>query len=269
MRQSPLVVAGVIVMIAVFVAALLAPWITPYGPEERIWTQPRQPPSPIHWLGTDENGGDVFSRIIWAARIDIMSALIIVGIAIGVGVPLGAIAAYKGGAIDEVTMRVTDVFFAFPSLILAMAVAAALGRNWTNLVIAVAVTWWPAYTRITRGQVLAERERAYVEAARSIGAGTWRILLRHILPNCLAPLLVQATMDMGAVILVAAGLSFIGFGADPGMAEWGRMVADARNYMFTSPWMAIFPGLAILVTALSFNLVGDGARDILDPRLRR
>ena len=166
-------------------------------------------------------------------------------------------------------MRITDIFLAFPALILAMTIAAALGRNLTNLTIALIIVWWPAYARLIRGQVLSEREKLYVEAARAVGAPTRRIIFRHVLPNSIYPLLVNATLDLGGVILTAAGLSFIGFGAGAGIAEWGRMIADGRNYLFQSPWMATFPGLAILPSALAMNLVGDGLRDVLDPRLRR
>lgn len=249
--------------------ALLAPWIAPFGPEAFDWSRRYLPPGPVHLLGTDEAGGDIYSRILWGARLDIWSAVVIVASALLIGIPTGAIAAYYGGVLDEIFMRIADVFLSFPALILVMAIATTLGRNWSNLVLAMVVVWWPGYTRIVRGQVLAEREKAYVEAARSIGAGSFRIMFRHILPNCIAPMLVQATLDIGAVILTAAGLSFIGSGAPPGMAEWGRMVADGRGYLYNYPWIPMYPGIAILLTSLAFNLVGDGLRDVLDPRLRR
>jgi peptide/nickel transport system permease protein len=196
-------------------------------------------------------------------------ALIVVLCAAAIGSGLGAFSGFKGGKIDEVLMRVTDVFLAFPGLILAMAIAAALGRNLANLTIALVLVWWPPYARLIRGQVLSEREKLYVEAARASGATTTRTIFRHVLPNSIYPLLVNATLDLGGVILTAAGLSFIGFGAGAGVAEWGLMIADGRNYLFESPWMATFPGLAILLSSLSLNLVGDGLRDVLDPRLRR
>jgi peptide/nickel transport system permease protein len=163
----------------------------------------------------------------------------------------------------------TDIFLAFPGLILAMAVAAALGRNWTNLMIALMVVWWPGYARLIRGQVLVEKEKLYVEAARSVGAGRLRIAFRHVLPNSIFPLLVAVTLDIGSVMLTAAGLSFIGFGAEPGTAELGRMVSDGRPYLFSHPWIVMFPGIVMLITAVGFNLIGDGLRDVLDPRLRR
>jgi peptide/nickel transport system permease protein len=269
LRQSPLVVAGFVILACFIIVAIFAPWIAPYGPEQRIWTEPRMPPSWKHLFGTDVSGGDVFSRVIWGTRIDLTIALVVVLSAAAVGSALGAFSGFKGGKIDEVLMRVTDIFLAFPGLILAMAIAAALGRNLGNLTIALIAVWWPPYARLIRGQVLSEREKLYVEAARAVGAGTTRTIFRHILPNSIYPLLVNATLDLGGVILTAAGLSFIGFGAGAGVAEWGLMIADGRNYLFESPWMATFPGLAILLSSLSLNLVGDGLRDVLDPRLRR
>lgn len=269
LRQSPLVVAGFIIISIFIIAAIFAPWIAPYGPEERIWNEQMQSPSLKHLFGTDENGGDIFSRVIWGARIDLLIALAVVGSAALIGSVIGSISGYMGGKIDEALMRVTDVFLAFPGLILAMAIAAALGRNLINLTIALIVVWWPSYARLIRGVALSEREKLYVEAAKAIGAKNARIVFRHILPNVIYPLLVNATLDLGSVILTAAGLSFIGFGAGAGIAEWGRMISDGRNYLFQAPWMATFPGLAILLSSLALNLVGDGLRDVLDPRLRR
>jgi len=269
LRQSPLVVLGFAMLASFIMMAVFAPWIAPYGPEERIWSEPRQPPSLRHFFGTDVSGGDVFSRVIWGARIDLTIALVVVVSAAAVGSAIGAFSGFKGGKADEVIMRVTDVFLAFPGLILAMAIAAALGRNLNNLTIALVAVWWPAYARLTRGQVHSEREKLYVEAAKAAGAGLFRTIFRHILPNSIYPLLVNATLDLGGVILTAAGLSFIGFGAGAGVAEWGLMISDGRNYLFESPWMATFPGFAILLSSLSLNLVGDGLRDVLDPRLRR
>jgi len=234
-----------------------------------VWTEPRQPPSWNHLFGTDVSGGDIFSRVIWGTRIDLAIALVVVLSAAAMGSAIGAFSGFKGGKIDEVLMRITDIFLAFPALILAMAIAAALGRNLTNLSIALIAVWWPAYARLIRGQVLSERGKLYVEAAQAAGASTTRIIFRHVLPNSIYPLLVNTTLDLGGVILTAAGLSFIGFGAGAGVAEWGLMIADGRNYLFDNPWMATFPGLAILLSSLSLNLVGDGLRDVLDPRLRR
>jgi peptide/nickel transport system permease protein len=269
LRQSPLVVAGFL-LVGLFIGiAIFVPWIAPHGAEQRFWNIPQQPPSWQFPFGTDTTGGDIYSRVMWAARLDLSIALTVVASAIMIGSVLGAVSGFMGRAFDEALMRVTDVFLAFPALILAMAVAAALGRNLTNLTIALMVVWWPTYARLIRGQVLAEKERLYVDAAKAVGAGPVRIIFRHVLPNSIFPVIVQATLDMGGVILTAAGLSFIGFGAGAGVAEWGLMIADGRSYLFQSPWIATFPGLAILFSSLGLNLIGDGLRDVLDPRLRR
>jgi len=268
-RRSPLVVAGLVIIIGYVVIALTVHMWAPYGPTERIWTETLAPPSPTHIWGTDQNGGDIFSMVMWASRIDLRIALMVVSVSLTIGAFIGAAAGYFGGAVDEIVMRITDVFFAFPGLILAMAIVAALGeRNLDNIAIAMMVVWWPTYARLIRGQVLIERERLYVEAARSVGASDFRILVSHILPNTIQPIIVQSTLDLGGVLLTAAGLSFIGFGAEAGTAEWGLMIATGQTH-FTSYWLVFYPGMAILLCALAFNLVGDGIRDIMDPKLRR
>jgi peptide/nickel transport system permease protein len=194
---------------------------------------------------------------------------LVIAISTLIGVVLGGLAGYFGGVLDEILMRITDVFLSIPYLILALAIAAALGRSIDHIMEAMIITWWPTYARLMRGQVLTIREQPFVEAARSVGANNSRILLRHILPNSLAPLLVQITLDLGAVLLVAAGLSFIGLGASPGTAEWGLMISDGRAFMFHAWWYVTFPGLAIVLVVLGFNLLGDGLRDVTDPKLRR
>lgn len=260
---------GIAIGMTVVVLSILAPWIAPYGEQQRMWGQIAQAPSAAHILGTDQNGGDVFSRILYGLRVDLWSTAAVLAVAVSIGVVVGVVSGFMGGVGDEVLMRITDIFLAFPGLILAMAVAAVLGRNWTNLMIAITIVWWPGYARLIRGQVLVEKEKLYVEAARSVGAGRLRIAFRHVLPNAIFPLLVQLSLDVGGVILTFAGLSFIGFGAQTGVAELGIMVSDGENYLYSSPWMVIFPGLVILITAIGFNLIGDGLRDVLDPRLRR
>ncbi|MGY5874719.1 MAG: ABC transporter permease [Candidatus Thorarchaeota archaeon] len=269
-RKSPLVVAGIFIIVGFTAIAILAPYITPYGPEERIWEDARDPPGPDHIWGADDNGGDIYSRIIWGAQVDLRIAVQVVLVAVIIGTFLGAASGYYGGKLDEIVMRVTDIFFAFPGLVLAMAIVMALGeRSLDNISVALMITWWPTYARLVRGQVLSEREKLYVEAARSVGASDTRILVFHIIPNTIQPLIVQSTMDIGGVLLTAAGLSYIGFGPPAGVAEWGLMISQGQQYLLAQPWMSLYPGIAILVTALAFNLVGDGIRDIMDPKLRR
>jgi len=269
LRQSPLAIVGIVIILILILVALFAPFISPFSPDEHIWNENKEPPSGKHFFGTDETGADVFTKVVWGARISIEIGLIVVLGGLGVGIVLGAFAGFYGGYIDEIIMRITDIFLSVPYLILAMGVAAILGKSIENVMIAMIVVWWPSYTRLVRGQILSVRENQYVEAARSVGARDTSIIFRHILPNSMAPLIVQTTMDLGNAILTAAALSFLGFGAGPGAAEWGRMVSDSRNYFMPAPWMMVFPGLAIFITVLGFNLFGDGLRDILDPRLRR
>jgi peptide/nickel transport system permease protein len=222
-----------------------------------------------HWLGTDDIGQDIFSRILWALQVDLMLAIWIVAWSLLLGVIIGSIAGYFGGWIDQLFMRITDIVFAFPGLILAMAISAALGRNLFNLAIALIVVGWGGYARLIRGQVLAEKNKLYVDSARATGLSNYRIITRHILPNSMYPILVAATLDLGVVLLAAAGLSFIGFGAQPGEPELGRMISDGRGFLMLAPWIVFFPGLTIALLVLAFNLIGDGLRDILDPRIRR
>jgi peptide/nickel transport system permease protein len=265
---SPLTVIGLVLILFFALCALLAPVLAPMDPTDQMLSLRLTPPSPGHWLGMDQLGRDVLSRLLFGARISLMVGLVVVFSAGIVGTVVGLIAGYAGGIVDEALMRLTDVFLAFPPLILAMAIAGALGPNLNNAMIAIAVVTWPVYARLVRGQVLALREREFVEAARGIGASTPRILLRHLLPNTLAPILVQASFDMGGAILAAAGLSFIGFGARPPTPEWGVMISEGTKFFSTQPWLSFFPGLAILLTVTAFNLIGDGLRDTLDPRLR-
>jgi len=260
---------GLVIVAAVCFLALFAPYIAPYDPSLPNFSQKFQPPSFRHLLGTDQYGLDIFSRILFAFRLDLVIAVSVVFIGVLIGVLLGAFAGYQGGKTDEALMRLTDIFFAVPALILALAVAAVLGRTLTGLVIALVISWWPSYARLIRGEVLSQKEKLYVEAARAAGSGKGRIILRHILPNSIYPVLINATLDLGGVILTAAGLSFLGFGVQPGTPELGRMVADSASYVFDYPWVIAFSGLAILIISLGLNLVGDGLRDVLDPRLRR
>ncbi len=266
--SSPLTAIGLGLFLFFGGCALLAPVLAPMDPTDQLLSLRLTPPSPVHWLGMDQLGRDVLSRLLYGARISLMVGLVVVLSAGFVGTLVGLIAGYAGGILDEILMRLTDIFFAFPPLILAMSIAGALGPNLNNAMIAIAVVTWPVYARLVRGQVLALRQREFVEAARGIGASTPRILFRHLLPNTLAPILVQASFDMGGAILAAAGLSFIGFGARPPTPEWGVMISEGSKFFSTQPWLSFFPGLAILLTVTAFNLIGDGLRDTLDPRLR-
>ena len=267
-RRSPLTVAGLVLIAILALIALTAPLIAPADPLKQVLSTRLKPPSAANWLGTDQLGRDVLSRMIYGSRISLLIGIVVVGLAASVGTLVGLAAGYFGGWVDEALMRLTDVFFAFPALILAMAISGALGPSLTNAMIAIAIVSWPVYARLVRAQVLSLREREYVEAARSLGAPAERIVWGHILPNTLAPLLVQASFDMGGAILSAAGLSFIGFGTQPPTAEWGVMISEGRNYIATHSWLSLVPGLAILLTGAAFNLIGDGLRDALDPRLR-
>jgi peptide/nickel transport system permease protein len=267
--KSPLAVLGLLIVAVFVLVALLAPYLAPYGAMHRDWYNMFNAPSIQHLFGTDDMGGDVFSRIIWGSRISLYIGFLVVITSVIVGAIIGGISGYFGGFIDEIMMRITDIFLAFPSLILAMVICTALGRSIENVMLALCITWWPTYARIIRGQALSIREQKYIEAAKAVGGTDRHIIIRHLLPNSLSPIIVQSTMDFGNVILTAAALSFIGFGAQPGAAEWGRMVADGSNFMMNSPWIVTFTGLAILLVCLSFNLFGDGLRDIMDPKSRR
>jgi peptide/nickel transport system permease protein len=269
LRKSLLAVIGAAIVALFIFISIFGHLITPYEPNEVDIVSRFSPPSKEHLLGTDKLGRDVFSRILYGARYSIRSGLLVLVIAVPTGIILGGIAGLFGGWLDELIMRVTDVFLAFPYLILAMAFSAALGPSLFNAMLALSLVWWPLYTRLVRGQALAVRENAYVEAAISKGAGKWSLIFKHILPNCLSPILVTFTLDMGWIITAAAALSFLGFGAQPPLSEWGRMVSDGRIFLFQAWWVSIFPGLAIALTVLGFNLLGDGIRDALDPKLRR
>ena len=267
--SSPLIAAGALISLLIVLVALAAPLLVPFPADAGSATHPEialQAPSLHHLFGTDQVGRDVFSRVLDGARVSPLVALFVLLIACAVGTPLGVLAGYFGGIADEIIMRITDVFLAFPPLLLALAFATVLPANLTSLTIAIAITWWPWYTRLIRGQAASVAGRPYVEACRALGIQSWRILLRHVLPNSVTPLIVQVSLDVGGVILTASALSFLGLGAQDPTPDWGLMVAEGQNYFTTQWWLVIFPGLAILLTALAFNLLGDGLRDVLDPR---
>jgi peptide/nickel transport system permease protein len=268
-RRNRLALVGAALAIILIVIALAAPLIAPYDPVALTPQHRLLPPSAAHWFGTDDGGRDVFSRVIYGARLSLLAAAVVLLVAIVVGTTIGLVAGYGGGAVDETLMRLTDMFLAFPALVLAMGVSAALGPSLLNAMLAIAVVWWPWYARLVRGQTLRLKQEAFVEAARASGASTPRILARHILPNCLTPIIVQVSLDVGYAILTTAGLSFIGLGAQPPTPEWGAMVAIGKDYILDQWWFATFPGLAILLAVMSFNLLGDGLQEALSPALRR
>ena len=259
-------IVGVAIIVIFGLMAVFAPVVAPYEPLQQDISASLAPPSAEHYFGADKLGRDIFSRMVFGARISLATGLGVVLLASVVGTLVGMVAGYAGGWWDEAIMRVTDIFFAFPSLILAMAIAGALGPKLQNALIAVAAVSWPVYARLVRGQVLILRERDFVQAARAIGTGHRMILARHLFPNTLSPLLVQASFDMGTTILAVAGLSFIGFGAQPPTPEWGVMISEGRNYITTHWWLTFFPAIAMLCAVAGFNLVGDGLRDAFDPK---
>jgi peptide/nickel transport system permease protein len=266
--QNPLALFGFAILAVLLVTAVFAPLLAPYDPRAIDLRGRFVSPNWEHPFGTDAAGSDVLSRVIYGSRLALMSGVVVLVISALGGSLLGLFAGFRGGWVDEVIMRVTDMFLAFPGLILAMAVVAALQRRGILVVVvAIAIRWWAPYARMMRAQVLTLRELDYVEAARASGVPRGQILLRHILPNAMSPIIVQATLDLGYIILTAAALSFLGFGAQPGEPDWGRMVADGREHLRDAWWVVTFPGLAILLTVMAFNLVGDAARDIFDPRL--
>ncbi|MDC3412277.1 ABC transporter permease [Aquibacillus sp. 3ASR75-11] len=260
---------GLCLILLLILTAIFAPVIATYDPTEVQLLDRYQAPSSEHWLGTDELGRDIFSRIVYGSRISIQVGVIAVGISAIVGILLGGIAGYFGRWVDQIIMRIIDILMAFPSILLAIALVAVLGPSLTNAMIAVGIVGVPQFARIVRSTVLSVKETEYIEAARAIGAKSNRILFQHVLPNCTAPIIVQATLGIGTAILDAAGLSFLGLGAQPPAPEWGAMLSDGRAALQTSPWVITFPGIAIFLVVLAFNLFGDGLRDALDPRLKQ
>jgi len=261
-------VVGLIVIATFTVLAVFAPLIVLYDPIATNWTAVRKPPSALHWFGTDDLGRDIFARVIYGARASLTAGAISVGIALGIGVPFGLLSGYRGGFIDALISRITDAMLACPFLILAIALAAFLGPSLGNAMIAIGVSRMPVFVRLTRGQVMSVKVEDYVEAARAMGNPRWRIALFHILPNIMPALLVQATLSIAAAIIAEAALSFLGLGQQPPAPSWGSMLNAAQRFLTNAPWMALWPGLAIFLVVLSFNLVGDGLRDALDPRER-
>lgn len=266
--RNRLALIGLWVVLTIAAVALLAPWLVRASPIKPDFGSVLAPPSLAHPMGTDDLGRDEFSRVIFGARIALLAGVISVSIAVVIGLPVGLLSGYYGGRVDDVVMRLTDALLSFPFLVLALALVAILGAGVDKAMIAIGLVFTPRFIRLARAQVLGEREQPYVEAARAMGAGDGRILWRHLLPNSLSPLLVQASLDMAGAITAEATLSFLGLGTQPPTPAWGSMLNLAQSYLSTAPWTAIFPGLAIFLTVLALNLLGDGLREALDPRLR-
>jgi peptide/nickel transport system permease protein len=261
-------VLGLVVIILFVLVAVFAPLITPFDPTQQSWTSIRKPPSLQHWFGTDESGRDLFSRVIFGARASLLAGIVSISIALGLGVPIGLLAGYGGKWIDALIGRITDAMLACPFLILAIALAAFLGPSLQNAMIAIGLTAAPIFVRLTRGQVMAVKVEDYVEAARAVGNPPVRIAVKHILPNIMPALIVQATISIATAIIAEASLSFLGLGQQPPSPSWGSMLNTAQRFLTSAPWMAIWPGLAIFLAVLSFNVLGDGLRDALDPKER-
>jgi len=262
---------GLAIVLLFLTTAAIGPWIVPF-PDDATGSIhldiKLQPPDGVHWFGTDEVGNDVFTRVVLGTRVTLQIACIVTGVAMLIGVPLGMIAGFVGGWVQEAIMRVTDVFLSVPGLVLAIAIVGALGPGIVNAMLALSLVWWPGYVRLVQAKTLALKNEIYVQAARSMGASSLRIVFVHMLPNCTSPIIVKASMDMGMAILGAASLGFLGLGAQPPFPEWGAMISIARTYLPDWWWYSFFPGVAIAVTVLGFNLLGDGLRDVLDPKHR-
>ena len=265
-RKTALV--GLFLVVALVLIAVFADLIAPFDPNKQNYALLRKPPSWVHWFGTDESGRDVLSRVMFGARASLLAGVVSVLIAVAIGVPVGLLAGYRGGAVDAVISRITDAMLAVPFLILAIALAAFLGPSLRNAMIAVGLASTPVFIRLTRGQVLSVKTEDYVEAARAVGNPAWRVACRHILPNILPALLVQASVAVAAAIIAEASLSFLGLGQQPPAPSWGSMLNTAQRFLTNAPWMAVWPGVAIFLAVLSFNILGDGLRDALDPKER-
>ena len=271
LSRNKLTLAALIFVAVLVLMALFAPLIVPYPDHVKDMTNASAKltaPCGEYWFGTDELGRDIFSRVVYGTRISLVASVAAVALAMLIGIPLGAVAGAMGGIVDDIIMRICDIFLSFPSLLLAIVIAAFAGPNLRNALIAIAISWWPWYARIVRGQAISLKERQFVKAARAIGNVNSKIIFSHIVPNCMAPVIVQATMDLGGIILTLASLSFLGLGAQAPTPEWGLMINTSKTYFMNAWWYSVVPGIAIFVTVLAFNLIGDGLREILDPRTR-
>lgn len=263
---NPLTLGGILVVLSLILIAILSPWISHYDPSIQDLNNAMKSPSKEHWFGTDEYGRDIYSRIIWGSRVTLYIVFLVTIIVGPIGLAIGAISGYFGGIIDTIFMRITDIFISFPSLVLALAFVAAMGPGLEHAVIAIALTSWPPIARLARAETMMLRNADYIIAVKLTGASTFRILIRHIIPMCLSSVIIRLTFNMAGIILTAAGLGFLGLGAQPPLPEWGSMISSGRSYMLECWWMVAFPGAAIMMVSLAFNLLGDGLRDALDPR---
>ena len=272
LARNKLSLVSLIIILLIVLTAIFAPLVIPYPEDiadETHIEQQLQAPSAEHLFGTDELGRDVFSRVLYATRISLSTAVIGVAVSLLIGIPLGAIAGAMGGWVDDVIMRITDIFLAFPSMLLCIAIVSVMSPSLSNAVLAISISWWAGYARLVRSQAVSVRERKFVEAAETIGTSKSKIIFKHIIPNLISPVIVQASMDMGGVIMTIASLSFLGLGAQAPTPEWGLMISVGRSYFPDAWWYCIFPGLAIFITVLCFNLLGDALREILDPKTRK
>jgi len=271
LKRNKLTYAALMIILTLIILAIIAPIIAPFSSHIYGDVNPKDkllPPSKVYLFGTDEAGRDIFSRVLYGIRISLFSGIAAAGLGLLIGVPLGLLAGYYKGFVDESIMRIVDMFLSFPPLLLAMTIAAFLGPSLQNAIIAIVITWWPWYTRLVRGQVVSLKEREFVRAAKSIGTSSLSIMYKHILPNCIAPLMVQASLDLGGIIITLAALSFLGLGAQTPVPEWGLIINTSRAYFLKAWWYSIFPGMAIIITVLCFNLIGDGLREVLDPKTK-
>jgi len=271
LSKNKLTFISLVIILSLVVIAIFAPIIAPFPSHIYGVVNPQNkllPPSWTYLFGTDEMGRDLFSRILYGTRISLFTSAIAVLLGLFIGVNLGLMAGYYGGFIDEIIMRIVDMFLSFPPLLLAIVIAAFLGPSLRNAVMSIIIAWWPWYTRITRGQVVSIKEKEFVRAAHSIGTPSWQIIYKHILPNCISPLIIQASIDLGAVVLTLASLSFLGLGAQSPIPEWGLMLTNSRYYFLRAWWYSLLPGMAIFIVVLCFNLLGDGLREILDPKIK-
>lgn len=266
LMRNPLAMVGAIIVLTLIVTAVLAPWIAPYSATGQDLSNRLLAPSWDHWMGTDELGRDIFSRVLYGSQITLTIVLLVAVIAAPLGLVIGAVAGYFGGWVDRVLMGVTDIFLSMPKLILALAFVAALGPGINNAIIAIAITTWPAYARIARAETLTFRSSEFIAAVQLQGGSAFRIILRHILPLCTSSMIIRVTLDMAGIILTAAGLGFLGLGAQPPLPEWGAMISRGRNFILDQWWVATMPGFAIIIVSLGFCFLGDGLRDVLDPK---